>query len=294
MTAFPIFKQLRTVDYGLYPGTKRSPDLDISFDSGLTLILGANGLGKTTLVTLLYRMCTGPYELPAAASAGALGGKRLRVNKLSTRKRRLFAERVNDGATSASATLQFGLGEAQLSITRSLESLDSSRKAPLPSEPARLWQNGPKYRPKRDAEDRIQNILRIALQAAFPATVVREEQPHTSGRLDLEIEEAAPTPATFVRHALLELKVLRSYTDTGSTVSAGKATEAIEEGLRQAIAYREERGTLASALCCFDMRKAHSGESCFEPVVTRAGEQKVALRVWPLYGTVDQIRRATT
>ncbi len=124
MTAFPIFKQLSTVDYGLYPGTKRSSDLDIAFDSGLTLILGANGLGKTTLVTLLYRMCTGPYELPAAASAGALGGKRLRVNKLSTRKRRLFAERVNDGAASASATLRFGLGEAQLSITRSLESLD--------------------------------------------------------------------------------------------------------------------------------------------------------------------------
>lgn len=186
-----------------------------------------------------------------------------------------------------------------IDLDRVLEVVDLAHRAHLEKprshpEPARLWQNGPKHQPKRDAEDRIQNILRIALQAAFPATVVREEQPQTSGRLDLEIEEAAPAAATFIRHALLELKVLRSYTATGSTVSATKAAEAIEEGLRQAIAYRDERGTLASALCCFDMRKAHSGESCFEPVATRAGEKKVALRVWPLYGTVDQFRRATT
>lgn len=186
-----------------------------------------------------------------------------------------------------------------IDLDRVLDVVDLAHRANLEKprshpEPARLWQNGAKHRPKRDAEDRIQNILRIALQAAFPATVVREEQPQTSGRLDLEIEEAAPEAATFIRHALLELKVLRSYTDSGSTVSAAKAAEAIEEGLRQAIAYRDERGTLASALCCFDMRKAHSGESCFSPVATRAGKQKVALRVWPLYGTVDQFRRATT
>jgi hypothetical protein len=186
-----------------------------------------------------------------------------------------------------------------IDLDRVLEVLDVAHRAHLEKprshpEPARLWQNGAKHRPKSDAEARIQFILRIALQAAFPATVVREEQPQTSGRLDLEIDEAVPPAGTFIRHALLELKVLRSYTNTGSIVSASTAAEAIEEGLRQAIAYRDERGTLASALCCFDMRKAHSGESCFEPVAQHASEQKVALRVWPLYGTVDQFRRATT
>ena len=169
--------------------------------------------------------------------------------------------------------------------------LEKPRSSP---EPARLWQNGAKHHPKRDAEARIQNTLRIALQATFPATVVRDEQPQSSGRLDLEIEEALQPAGTFIRHALLELKVLRSFTETGTRVSAAKVAEAIEEGLRQAIAYRDERGTLASALCCFDMRKAHSGDSCFAPVSKRAGEKKVALRVWPLYGTAAQFRKATT
>jgi len=124
MTSFPIFKRLNTVGYGLYPGTKRSPDLDIAFNSGLTLVLGANGLGKTTLVTLLYRMCTGPYDLPAMTSGGELGGKRRQARKLPTRRRRVFAERVNDGAASATATLEFTLDEARISLTRALDSLE--------------------------------------------------------------------------------------------------------------------------------------------------------------------------
>jgi hypothetical protein len=186
-----------------------------------------------------------------------------------------------------------------IDLARVLDVIDVAHRAHLEKprsspEGARLWQNGTKHRPKRDAEARIQNILRIALQAAFPATVVRDEQPQSSGRLDLEIEEALQPAGTFIRHALLELKVLRSYTSGGTSVSATRVAEAIEEGLRQAIAYRDERRTLASALCCFDMRKTHSGDSCFAPVATHAGEQKVALRVWPLYGTAAQFRQATT
>jgi DNA repair exonuclease SbcCD ATPase subunit len=47
---FPIIKSLQITDYGMYPGTPQRPGLHVDFEPGLTLILGANGLGKSTLV----------------------------------------------------------------------------------------------------------------------------------------------------------------------------------------------------------------------------------------------------
>jgi hypothetical protein len=124
MTAFPIFNKLSTTGYGLYPGTKQKPDLDVEFQAGLTLVLGANGLGKTTLVTLLYRMCSGPYDIPRLAGAGGLGGIKLDTRKLPAPDRRIFADRVNDGAATATATLQFVLGEVEIVVKRSLANLE--------------------------------------------------------------------------------------------------------------------------------------------------------------------------
>lgn len=123
MTSFPIFQCLSTNGYGLYPGTKQKPDLEVEFRRGLTLVLGANGLGKSTLVTMLYRMCTGPVDLPRLSS-GELGNIKLQTKKLNTRERRLFADRVNDNAEKASATLTMTLGEAEVSLTRALANLE--------------------------------------------------------------------------------------------------------------------------------------------------------------------------
>jgi len=123
MTAFPIFKKLTTSNYGLYPGTKRMPDLEVAFQPGLTLVLGANGLGKTTLVTMLFRMCTGPVEL-SKLSSGDLGAFKQQTKKLSAADRRLFADRVNDNAETASATLTLELGQVELTLTRSLANLE--------------------------------------------------------------------------------------------------------------------------------------------------------------------------
>lgn len=125
MAAFPIFKSLSTADYGLYPGKgKGSQGLDIQFDSGLTLVLGANGLGKTTLVTMLYRMCTGPYDIPRIAGRAELGDLKLDTKKLPTPERRVFGARVNDDAEYATCTLEFALGDAEIMLTRSLADLE--------------------------------------------------------------------------------------------------------------------------------------------------------------------------
>lgn len=125
MTAFPIFRALSTDGYGLYPGKgKGSQGLDIDFDSGLTLVLGANGLGKTTLVTMLYRMCTGPYDIPKLAGATELGGIKLETKKLPLPERRMFGDRVNDDAEWATCTLELDLGDAAIELTRSLADLE--------------------------------------------------------------------------------------------------------------------------------------------------------------------------
>jgi hypothetical protein len=162
---------------------------------------------------------------------------------------------------------------------------------PRGSQGMKLWKNASKHHPVKDVEARIQEILRIALTAALPPTmVVRDEQHQTTGRIDLEIEESNAMPGHFVRHALLELKVLRSYGSTGRTVSVANVTNAIKEGVSQAKSYRDERETQSAALCCFDMRKEPGGTDCFDPVKQQARRNKVELRVWPVYASAKQYR----
>jgi hypothetical protein len=187
------------------------------------------------------------------------------------------------------------LGGERIDIKRVLEVIDNAHSAhlvtPQGSAVVQLWKDRGKYWPMPDAERKIQFILRVALQSAFPATVIREEQPQTSGRLDLEIEESQR--GGVVRHALLELKVLRSYGSTGRSVSGKENGKAIEEGIRQAASYRDERDTIASALCCFDMRKTCTEEQCFSTVRATAGKRKVHLRVWHIFASAREHRAAS-
>jgi DNA-directed RNA polymerase subunit RPC12/RpoP len=124
MIAFPVLDRLCVDDFGMFPGKRGSPGLDIDFSGGTTLILGANGLGKTTLITLLYRLCAGPSELRNLAQGAALGGRSRDVRTLSRSERRQFAMRVIDDAETATATLAFRLGNDSISVRRSLRTLD--------------------------------------------------------------------------------------------------------------------------------------------------------------------------
>lgn len=129
VTRVPLFERLDVDGYGMYPGLADNPGLHIEFRSGLTLVLGANGLGKTTLVMLLYRMCTGPYEISGLSNSAALGTRSLEATRLSRRDRQVFASRVTDNAASATATLAFTLGTNRVEVKRSLNSLAVERLA---------------------------------------------------------------------------------------------------------------------------------------------------------------------
>ena len=123
MINLPILHSLDITGYGLYPGTPSDPGLHINFSPGLTLVLGTNGLGKSTLVSMLYRLMTGPYDIPALQGGADLGTANLRATALRDQVRRTFAHRVADNATAANGLLVFDLGGERVSVDRNLRDL---------------------------------------------------------------------------------------------------------------------------------------------------------------------------
>lgn len=121
MAYFPLLRKLVVENYGLYPGPDREGRFEVQFRDGLTLILGANGLGKTTLVTLLFRMLTGTADIDLPS--GKIGSADLKLQNLDNWSRRQFAQRVNDSARNARATLQFQLGGCKFEVERRLADL---------------------------------------------------------------------------------------------------------------------------------------------------------------------------
>jgi hypothetical protein len=46
---FPVFEQLHVENYRLYPGEKNNPGLRLNLTAGPWIVLGVNGIGKSTL-----------------------------------------------------------------------------------------------------------------------------------------------------------------------------------------------------------------------------------------------------
>jgi hypothetical protein len=188
------------------------------------------------------------------------------------------------------------MADGDISLSQIFEAIDNIYRNCLITPDAqpvagRLWENSNKWYPIRDAEGRIQLALKAGLVTAFPYCAVRHEQASVPGRVDLEIEESDPIDrGVTVRHAVLELKVLRSFGSTGDSVSLTETIEWIASGVRQAAAYRDDKEARAAALCCFDMRKEDSGESCFEQVRDLAKEYEVRLKRWFLFASADLYR----
>lgn len=104
----------------MYPGLPDVAGLTRAIEPGMTLIVGANGLGKTTLVTLLRHMCAGPERLQNR------GGSIFEAGRLKTTGANVhtFADRVADRASDAIATLEMRVGEHNFRVGRSLRNLE--------------------------------------------------------------------------------------------------------------------------------------------------------------------------
>jgi len=203
-----------------------------------------------------------------------------------------------NGLANPEEYVSLDLGLTPVSLDRVFAAIDRVHETCLVTPEAQvtsgnLWAENTKWWASDEAEDRVQLQLKAGLATAFPTCTIRHEQTGATGRLDLEIEEAdVVNVGQVTRHAVLELKVLRSYGSTGRTVSAQYTLDWVEKGVKQADAYRTEKNALAAALCCFDMRKDDSGEGCFGHVQELASRLDVRLRVWFLFATSEQYRDA--
>jgi hypothetical protein len=123
MISIPRLRSIGIDGFGMFPGPGGEGGLHADLLPGLTLIIGANGLGKTTFITLLYRMLSGPADIPALAAGEELGTRRLEATTLPPGLRGIFAARVADRAQSAVATLGLTFAEQQVTISRRLSNL---------------------------------------------------------------------------------------------------------------------------------------------------------------------------
>jgi AAA domain len=123
MINFPIIDRLEVTNFALYPGDAGKGGLKVDFKPGLTLVIGANGLGKTTLINIVYRMLTGPFDISGLQGRTDLGNIDLKPSGLSTFGRSTFASRVKDGAKDATARLSLTLGKHDVVIERRLSDL---------------------------------------------------------------------------------------------------------------------------------------------------------------------------
>jgi hypothetical protein len=157
----------------------------------------------------------------------------------------------------------------------------------------KLWKDAAQFWPHRNAEHKVQAYLKPAFAAAFPTCHIYHEVAGVMGRADLHLEETDPLNKTSTTHlAVIELKVLRSYSDGGTPYRDPYIDECVKDGVKQAGAYRKERGHRVAALCCFDMREEDRGESCFASVKTLAETLQVATRRWYLFASSKLARDA--
>ncbi len=154
-----------------------------------------------------------------------------------------------------------------------------------------LWSNGLKCHPAENAEQGVQSIIQNGLACALGNVRVKHEGTGITGRYDLALVEQDPLdPSKFTNHAVLELKVVKAFTSSGRKVSEGTNLTAVIKGVRQAFAYRKERGAHIAALCCYDMRPKPTLDQDYKRGCKIAKNLNVDFWAWPLFSTTEAYR----
>src|SRR5947209_127872 len=103
LARFPIIERLQVRGYRVYPGADAS-GLDVTLGLGPWIVLGVNGLGKTTLLLLLRYLLVGNVRVRSPGFSGET------KSDLFVADHRTFATRVSDGARDATAELKVSIG----------------------------------------------------------------------------------------------------------------------------------------------------------------------------------------
>ena len=124
MVRLPVLTELKVTDYELFPGDPPDSGIVWSFRRGPTVIAGINGLGKTTLLTMILRSLTGRYDLTGDGASATLSvALPERPIRLKAPHLTVFQHRVSDRAANARVQLSARVGERVLTIRRHLNNL---------------------------------------------------------------------------------------------------------------------------------------------------------------------------
>lgn len=179
-------------------------------------------------------------------------------------------------------------------VDNALSGLYNQIRTPDQSQERPLWLEPDKWRPVRLAEKAVQHEVTRALAGAFWWLDVRSEQPSSVGRTDVELIQFKGLPVgQNVRHALLELKVLRTFTFTGRDITPKFTHRHISQGVRQAAVYGAASNAGIRMLCCYDMRQEDLGtEEVYKNYRQQADDRQVVLRRYYLYNSSEALRVA--
>lgn len=106
------------MNYALFPG-KGANGFDHTLEPGVTVIVGTNGIGKTTMLNLIYRLLVGPYD-PFKDE----GGIQLTQTRLTELKQfDYFSKRDRGTSVTSIVTGEFDFGDKHLAVSRRLSDL---------------------------------------------------------------------------------------------------------------------------------------------------------------------------
>lgn len=188
-----------------------------------------------------------------------------------------------------------------LGIVEVLNELDRLHKDVLESPSAhkhrgeQIWHDGQKCIPVERAEQAIQSYVTLWLAAAFARFTIEPEVTGKAGRLDVAVKGWIESGGHYSQEtfAVIEIKALRSYTNTGNATPPGSVLAAVSEGVNQAASYARDYRTKETALCCYDLRSDDDNGACLAHEVRRAELLGVRIRRWYLYSTDRRYRIAS-
>ena len=182
-------------------------------------------------------------------------------------------------------------------LTEALGHYHRSRVVTPTGCPDGVWKPGyaHRYIPGESPEKSIQSDLAVALNFWFRGVVWAEKEDSTNiGRIDVRLLKKGANGG-LAYWVILELKVIKSFTNTSSPVRDSTNVEAIVKGVEQAGSYRANRSAEEGMLEVYDLRQDKSEDLRAREDVSVALEMyspPPSVDVWPVFGSADDARNA--
>ncbi|GAB5098520.1 hypothetical protein YK56LOC_42370 [Caballeronia sp. HLA56] len=180
--------------------------------------------------------------------------------------------------------------ESTLDAGTLLNALDVFASEQLNSQEMRrqIWDDASKFIPRERAESIVQENVLVALRVMFTGYTTLAETNIPIGRTDLfMISKNEKDPA----RGLLELKVLRSFSSTGSKIHESVLKQHLMGGRIQARTYGSQLGACIRLLCSYDLRKDKK-EELLDGIRSECGTDGVTFKNYPVQNSSSNVRDA--